>query len=58
MAARKNTRPAPAKTPAPVVENPCEDCEGSGASVTTARNIRVQGQTAICLTCLGTGEAP
>lgn len=52
---------APAKVKAaaatPSTDNPCQDCEGSGAVAGTARGVKVQGQTAICLTCLGTGQA-
>ncbi|MGV9403245.1 hypothetical protein [Streptomyces sp. NPDC003667] len=55
MAARKTTRRKPSK---------CSDCAGRGQIAETvrvgARKCRATDdqQAALCLTCLGTGEAP
>ncbi|MGI5511916.1 hypothetical protein [Streptomyces sp. CA-106131] len=55
MATRKNTQPKPAG---------CPDCAGKGEIAETVRVGARKGratddrQAAVCLTCLGTGEAP
>ncbi|GAB1335957.1 hypothetical protein ACE1SV_25470 [Streptomyces sp. E-15] len=55
MAARKTTRRTPPK---------CSDCAGKGEVAETVRVGARKGratedrQAALCLTCLGTGEAP
>ncbi|WP_202459588.1 hypothetical protein [Streptomyces sp. SID1328] len=55
MATRKKTPPKPAA---------CPDCHGNGDTTETvhvgARKGRLteNRQAALCLTCLGTGEAP
>ncbi|MFF4932271.1 hypothetical protein ACFY2H_25820 [Streptomyces griseofuscus] len=55
MATRKKTAPAPVS---------CPDCDGKGETSETVRVGARKGratdnrQTALCLTCLGTGEAP
>jgi DnaJ-class molecular chaperone len=60
-AARKTTARRPAAKPEP---RKCPDCDGKGE---TTETVRVGGrnrretsdrQSALCLTCLGTGEAP
>lgn len=60
MPRKATPRSSPAATSAQTTataENPCQDCEGSGSVAHSARNVKVKGQTAICLTCLGSGEA-
>ncbi|WNC01869.1 hypothetical protein Q2K21_29520 [Streptomyces sp. CGMCC 4.7035] len=58
MAERKTTRRT-TTTPQPT---PCETCKGAGEvsrTVRVGRKHRVVGQqTGLCLTCLGSGEAP
>ncbi|MFD8804011.1 hypothetical protein [Streptomyces sp. NPDC059597] len=55
MATRKKIPPQPA---------PCPDCKGNGETAETVRVGARKGratedrQAALCLTCLGTGEAP
>ncbi|WP_202449355.1 hypothetical protein [Streptomyces sp. SID2999] len=55
MATRKKTPPKPAA---------CPDCQGGGEITETVRVGARKGratedkQAALCLTCLGTGEAP
>ncbi|WP_428953069.1 hypothetical protein [Streptomyces sp. cg35] len=50
------------KTPAPPAPAACPVCKGSGevsVTVRVGRKRRVAGQqTGMCLTCLGSGEAP
>ncbi|MFE6551126.1 hypothetical protein ACFVHS_22385 [Streptomyces sp. NPDC057746] len=54
MATRKTTKPKPAR---------CPDCDGRGETAETVRVGARKGratddrQAALCLTCLGTGEA-
>ncbi|MFE1909635.1 hypothetical protein [Streptomyces anandii] len=55
MATRKNAKPKPVS---------CPDCDGRGETSETVRVGVRKGratdnrQAALCLTCLGTGEAP
>ncbi|MGP4049661.1 hypothetical protein [Streptomyces sp. 2A115] len=59
MAARKTTPP---RKPAAAKPAPCGPCNGTGEvarTVRVGRKQRVVGQqSGLCLTCLGTGEAP
>ncbi|MFH8793981.1 hypothetical protein [Streptomyces sp. NPDC017941] len=53
---RKTTKPRPAPT--------CPDCDGKGETTEAVRvgsrksRVTEHRQTAMCLSCLGTGEAP
>ncbi|MBW5483741.1 hypothetical protein GPJ59_18070 [Streptomyces bambusae] len=60
MAAPRTSRARRAPAPAPT----CGDCNGSGETTETVRvgtrKLRETDdrQAALCLTCMGTGEAP
>jgi DnaJ-class molecular chaperone len=48
-----------AKKPAPALDTPCPDCDGTGETPqpVTRRRGTVHGQMGVCLTCLGSGTA-